>query len=1135
MAAQAAAGGLAMVNRLFQCDPDRLKSYLDDELGAGDQAELADHLDHCGTCREALERLAAGSRLWEELRHLGDPDDSPGLASPPDEPRVGLPGSLGPAKAPEGPDLEFLAPSEDRAHLGRLGPYEVIGVLGEGGMGVVLKAFDPSLSRVVAIKVLAPQMAASGSARRRFSREAKAAAAVVHEHVVAIHAVDQDPRSGLPYLVMPYIAGRSLQERIDRDGPLRPEEVLRIGRQAALGLAAAHEQGLVHRDIKPSNILLENGLERVKITDFGLARAVDDASHSQSGYVAGTPQYMSPEQACGEAVDHRSDLFSLGSVLYAMCAGHSPFRAKTTMGVLRRVCDETPRPLDEINPEVPEALEAIIERLHAKDPSGRYQTATEVAEELGRSLADRQRPGARSSRRATRTEPHPGRPASPPEGQKADAPAAAAASRPRPRTVAIAATALLVLLGLAAAGTSARLAFLDPPLRPAGSDGERAGPPGVGGGVGQGVLPVNVIVTSQADGRMIVGSGNLATKRWDLADFTAVEIAHPFRAEITRADRSEVNVTADDNVLEHVQVTQEGPRLRVRLEDNHSYRLRRAALRVAIALPVLESVDLSHGAHATIRGFESQRPFEARARHGSLLEGTIGAGRLMVHAAHGSTVALGGSAATARLAAAHGSTLRLEGLAIQDTQLSLQHGSTATVNAKSEKGLKAEAHHGSTLNGVVDGGDVDLEAAHGSRITLRGSAHRARIAGNHASRLALAELALDAAVVRLDQASSATINAKSRVEYQVGQASRLRFLDNPAVTGSVSPHGGSARAVRPGDDQPAGEKKKPAAAAPGAEPSPRRPSGSASARSRVDHDEVITIDLTHHHLGARIEGTGRRATRTVEVKDFTTIRIERLLAADVTRSDSYQVSLTADDNVLGFIEAVREGSTLTLRMAPGDYRLRERPRASITLPVLEGIVVAGAAQATIQGFESDRSFRARVSGASRLVGSIRAGDINFDVSGASTLTLRGSVREARLSASGASTLDLTDGPLNGEKVLIDVSGASTARLRGLARAAVLRASGASRLALADLALEAADVQLDGASHATVRIQGLLNYNLSSASRLEYLGDPTIGSAKRTGASSVSRRRPEASRVPDGGRVPPSQPSSAALRPAGSPA
>src|SRR6202007_1088279 len=148
----------------------------------------------------------------------------------------------------------------------------------------------------------------------------KAAAAVVHEHVVAIHGVDT--WKGLPYLVMSFVPGRSLQERIDREGPLQVKEILRIGMQAASGLAAAHAQGLVHRDVKPANILLENGVERTRLTDFGLARAGSDAALTQSGVVAGTPQYMAPEQARGETVDHRADLFSLGSTLYAMCTGH---------------------------------------------------------------------------------------------------------------------------------------------------------------------------------------------------------------------------------------------------------------------------------------------------------------------------------------------------------------------------------------------------------------------------------------------------------------------------------------------------------------------------------------------------------------------------------------------------------------------------------------------------------------------------------------------------------------------------------------------------------------------------------------------------------------------------------------------
>ena len=262
-------------------------------------------------------------------------------------------------------------------------------LLGRGGFGVVLKAHDPALGRVVAIKVLAPQLATSAAARVRFAREARAAAAVVHDHVVAIHAVDS--WNDLPYLVMPFVAGRSLQERVDRDGPLGVKEVLRIGIQTALGLAAAHDQGLVHRDVKPSNILLENGVERVKLTDFGLARAVDDASLTQSGVVTGTPQYMSPEQARGEAVDHRSDLFSLGSVLYFMCAGHPPFRASSTPAVLRRVSDERPRPLREVNADIPDWLAALIDRLHEKEPARRFASAALVAETLGRHLADLQR------------------------------------------------------------------------------------------------------------------------------------------------------------------------------------------------------------------------------------------------------------------------------------------------------------------------------------------------------------------------------------------------------------------------------------------------------------------------------------------------------------------------------------------------------------------------------------------------------------------------------------------------------------------------------------------------------------------------------------------------------------------------
>lgn len=148
----------------------------------------------------------------------------------------------------------------------------------------------------------------------------------------------------------------------------------------------------MHRDVKPANILLENGVERVKLTDFGLARAADDASLTQSGMITGTPSFMSPEQAEGKPVDHRSDLFSLGSVLYAMCTSRPPFRAGTSVGVLKRVCEETPTQIRQTNPETPDWLAAVVEKLHAKDPAARFQSAAEVAELLGRHLAQVQHP-----------------------------------------------------------------------------------------------------------------------------------------------------------------------------------------------------------------------------------------------------------------------------------------------------------------------------------------------------------------------------------------------------------------------------------------------------------------------------------------------------------------------------------------------------------------------------------------------------------------------------------------------------------------------------------------------------------------------------------------------------------------------
>lgn len=286
--------------------------------------------------------------------------------------------------------LTFLKPNDIPGSLGSLGNYSVLEVIGRGGMGIVFRAMDSKLNRVVAIKVLAPGFAGNAQARKRFAREAQAAAAVSHDHVVTIHAVDDGEK--VPFIVMECIVGQSLQQKLDKVGALGLKEILRIGTQIASGLAAAHKQGLVHRDIKPANILLENGIERVKITDFGLARATDDVGITQSGQITGTPQYMSPEQAMGQPVDPRSDLFSLGSVLYTMCTGRPAFRGDSTIAVLRRLCDDSPRPIGEMNAEIPEWLIEIIDRLMRKKPEDRIQTAAEVAELLNQHLAHLQQP-----------------------------------------------------------------------------------------------------------------------------------------------------------------------------------------------------------------------------------------------------------------------------------------------------------------------------------------------------------------------------------------------------------------------------------------------------------------------------------------------------------------------------------------------------------------------------------------------------------------------------------------------------------------------------------------------------------------------------------------------------------------------
>ena len=356
----------------FTCDEPTIRRFLDDELDVEQLASFERHLDECDACCQRLSSMTAAREQWSDVESLLSGSDAIGGVDTPIPSRPNI-------------SLDFLHPTDDPRMLGRFGGYEIAGVIGVGGMGIVLKGLDQSLNRYVAIKVLTPHYASCVAARKRFAREAQAAAAVVHENVVAIHGVDES--ESLPYLVMPYVRGESLQKRLDRCGPLSVSEVLRIAMQTALGLAAAHEQGLVHRDIKPANLLLPANVERVLITDFGLARAADDASLTRSGVIAGTPHFMSPEQARGDALDPRSDLFSLGTVMYVMCTGRLPFRAETPLGVLRRLTDEEPRDIRAINSDVPVWMVNLIDRLHSKSPNERFASAQDVADVLTKCIA----------------------------------------------------------------------------------------------------------------------------------------------------------------------------------------------------------------------------------------------------------------------------------------------------------------------------------------------------------------------------------------------------------------------------------------------------------------------------------------------------------------------------------------------------------------------------------------------------------------------------------------------------------------------------------------------------------------------------------------------------------------------------
>jgi serine/threonine protein kinase len=372
---------------MTQClDHDQMEQLLADVLPAEQQAEWDEHLSDCPACREKLESLtdvAGISRVMGTL--TANKHESKHLKLAMD--RLHQEGtyfrsehSTFHAQASSVATLPLLQPAQKDGFIGRLGDIQIRRVLGQGGMGVVFEGLDAVLNRTVAVKVLSPHLLNHPEAKERFVREAQAAAALLHENVVAIHGIHE--AEGMPYLVLQYVQGESLSERLQREKKLPLDAVIKLGKQVARGLAAAHDRGLVHRDIKPGNILFDAETGDVRIADFGLAKHMGTETMTKEGVLTGTPAYMSPEQTSDQSLDGRSDLFSLGVVLYQASSGKLPFVADSPFVLLDQIRSTEEKPLKELNPELPDWFCELVHRLLKKDAENRISSAMEVVRVL---------------------------------------------------------------------------------------------------------------------------------------------------------------------------------------------------------------------------------------------------------------------------------------------------------------------------------------------------------------------------------------------------------------------------------------------------------------------------------------------------------------------------------------------------------------------------------------------------------------------------------------------------------------------------------------------------------------------------------------------------------------------------------
>ena len=359
-------------------DRETLTALINDTLPETIRLETISHLDQCRDCQSKIEQIAGDADNFVHGIENLDPSEQLSKVM------ADLTGEYSEPVRDGDHYLQSLnyafEPSGQPNGIGKFADHEIEGFLGAGGMGIVLKAFDDSLQRHVAIKLLPPNAATNQESRFRFLREARAAASIDHENVVTIHAVDEF--NGIPYLIMQYVNGESLYLLLQKKKKLDTGELIQFATQVASGLAEAHRRGIIHRDIKPANILIEQETGKALVTDFGLAQTVHEDRLTQSGYAAGTPCFMSPEQAKAEPLDARSDLFSFGAVLYTAATGDVPFEGDSIYAVIRHVCESSPTPVSERNPAVPVWLSQAIEKLMMKDPSQRFQSAKSFSEEL---------------------------------------------------------------------------------------------------------------------------------------------------------------------------------------------------------------------------------------------------------------------------------------------------------------------------------------------------------------------------------------------------------------------------------------------------------------------------------------------------------------------------------------------------------------------------------------------------------------------------------------------------------------------------------------------------------------------------------------------------------------------------------